>query len=91
MQKTPIYKLICDNIEIFSENYKQNFEKYNINDVMWGGGTTEALKKSLGDTELTDGCALIVSNELNSILDDMDKYNGSKGGDINVFVIYMIV
>ena len=84
-KKTPIYKLICENVECFSKHYKRNFEKYNINDIMWGGGTTEALKKSLGDTKLTDGCALIVSNELNSILDDMDKYNGSKGGDINFF------
>ena len=51
---------------------------------MWGG-TTEVLKKSLGKAKLTDGCALIVSNELNLILDDMDKCNGSKGGDVNSF------
>ena len=49
---------------------------------MWRGGTTEVLKKSLGDTNLTDSCALIVSNELNLILDDIDKYNSSKGSDI---------
>ena len=57
---------------------------------MQEGSTTEALKKLLGKINLTDGCALIVSNELNSILDNIDKYNGSKGGDINFFATCII-
>ena len=72
-------------MECFSKHCKCNFTKCSINDIIWEGGTTEALKKSLGDTNLTDGCALITSNELNSIPDDMGKYNSSKGGDINFF------
>ena len=73
-------------MECFSKYYKRNFTKCSIHDIIWGEGTTEALKKLLGNTNLTDGYPLIVSNKLNSIPDDIDKYNGLKGGDINFFV-----
>ena len=65
--------------------YLENFEKYNVNDAVWGGGAMEALKKSLGYIGLTDSYDLIVSNDWHSILNDMDKHNDSKVGDINFY------
>ena len=44
-KKTPIYRLISENIEHFSSHYKRNFDKCDLNKVMWGGGTTESFKK----------------------------------------------
>ena len=50
-----------------------------MEDVSWGGGTSEAWKKTLADTPLTDGNSLVVSNEFNSFLNDLDKCSSSKG------------
>ena len=84
-KKTPMRKLTCDNVEIFSKHCKQNFVKCNINNVMWEEGTMEALKKSLSNAKKFDGCVLIASNEVNSFLVDVDKCNSSKGGITNFF------
>ena len=43
-KKTPIFKLTYENVECFSKHYKHNFVKCITNDIMWGGGTIDALK-----------------------------------------------
>ena len=77
-KKTPMHKLACDDVEILSKHCERNFVKCSINNVMWEGGTMEALKKSLNNAKTSDDCALIASNYLNSILDDADECSSTK-------------
>ena len=61
-KKAPTCKTLCDNVEIFSKDHKRVFVKYNVDDVMWEGGTTKALKKPLGNS---CGCYQIINNTVN--------------------------
>ena len=90
MKKTALYKLLDANIQKFSPNYHRNNEPRELKDVIWGSGTTEAMKTSLTDGVVTDGCALITSNEFYSFLSELDKYSSSKG-DKKISAICMTV
>ena len=68
----------------FAPKYHRNHEQRSLKDVIWQSGTTEAMKTSLTDCVVTDGCALITSNEFYSFISELDKYSSSKG-DKNFF------
>ena len=78
-KKTPLHKLFNKNLDKFKSIYQRDFIPKILSDAMQGGGTAEALKKSLSDSALTDGCCLIFSNEFNSFLVDLDRYSNSSG------------
>ena len=72
-KKSPLHKIFMQNIKQFiqKDTCYRNHEKCNILDVMWGNGTCEAMKSSLSDR---DGCAIIHSNEFNTVLNDLDRF-----------------
>ena len=77
MKNTPLYKLLEGNINKCSPSYHHNNEPRNIKDVIWGSGTTEAMKSSLTDGVVTEGCALITSNKFYSFISELDKYSNT--------------
>ena len=83
-KKTPLSKLFDQNLQDFEEKYKRNQILCILKDVIWGTGTSEPMKKSLSDTPVTNGCALVICNEFNTFIADKDKYSCSKG-DIKIY------
>ena len=78
-KKTSIFKIYHENLEKFTPHYMRDFIQHCLKKVMRGGGTTEAWRKELCDPMHSDGNSVILSNEFNTILDDLDKYSSSKG------------
>ena len=79
-----MFKYYSDNLEKFKCEYKRNFQPCTLSDVQWGGGTAEALKNSLSQAPITDGCMLAYCNEFNKLLGDMNKFNNAND-DNNIY------
>ena len=64
-KKTHLRKIFDKHLDNYKSICRRDFILKFLRDVMWGGDSTEALKKSLSDSALRDGCCLIFSNEFN--------------------------
>ena len=77
-EKTPVCKHMSKNLEQFKCSCQRNHGSCTLDDVMWGGGTPEAWKKTLADAPLTSVCSLVVSNEFHSFASDSGRHSGQK-------------
>ena len=78
MKKTPLHKHFDDNLDMLKLGCKRDHIERDLGELNWGGGTTEAMKKTISEP-ISDGCLIMFLNEFNSFLEDMDKHSNSCG------------
>lgn len=67
------------NLDSFYSKYQKNFNHYDLQNIMWGRRKNILLNKVLAEIYITEGFTLIISNELNSIFQDLNKYSSARG------------
>ena len=69
--------MFVEKINMFTHNdsHYRNHKEGNIVDFVWSNRTTEAMKSRFSDKENYKGIAIIHTNEFNTVLNDLDRWN----------------